>query len=103
MSERPHDAHDLYLSPVALELDRQLDEFDGLTEDDVVLRIALATNRSPHDPKRRAQLTVDALTHTVDLHGWTASLEPRGLQLARGDHKLVLGLPASLQRFLDEG
>ncbi len=100
MSERPRDAHDLYLSPVALELDGRLDEFEGLTEEEVVLRIALVANREPRGPEQRAEMTLRAVTHAVNLHGWTVSWGPRGLQLAHDDHKLVLGLPASLQSYL---
>ena len=102
MSERPHDAHDLYLAPVALELDHRLDEFDGLTEDEVVYRIALITNREPRGSEGRADMTLRALTQAVNLHDWTVSWVPRGLQLAHGDHKLVLGVPASLQSYLHE-
>jgi hypothetical protein len=103
MSERPHDTQDLYLSPVALELDSRLDEYDGLTEEEVVLRIALATNKEPRDSGRRAEVTLRALTQAINLHGWTVSWVPRGLQLAHDDHKLVLGVPASLQSYLHEG
>ncbi len=102
MSERPHDTHDLYLAPVALELDRRLDEFEGLDDEGVVLKIALTTNREARDAEHRARLTLEALTHSVDLHGWDVTLAPRGLQLAHGDHQLVLGLPASLQGYLQE-
>jgi hypothetical protein len=103
MSERPHDTHDLYLAPVALELDRRLEEFEGLNGEDVVLRIALTTNRQGRDAEHRAQLTLEAVTHSVDLHGWDVNLTPRGLRLAHGDHQLVLGLPASLRNYLQDG
>jgi hypothetical protein len=103
MSERPHDLHDLYLAPVALDLDRQLDEFDGLNEEEVRFRVALETNREARDPEERAQLALEAVTHLVDLHGWSADLVPRGLRLRREDHELVLGLPESLRNYLGNG
>jgi hypothetical protein len=65
--------------------------------------VALGTNRQPRNAGERAQLVLQAVTHLVDLHGWSTDLVSRGLRLRRQDHELVLGLPESLQTYVDNG
>lgn len=96
---RPHDVTDLYLAPVAIELDRRLSRYEGLTEHEIDDRVALATNREPDGPTR-SQLVLAELSHTLENHGWRIGWVPRGLELRHGDHALVLGVPDSLRDYL---
>lgn len=101
MPERPHDVSDLYLAPVVLELDRRLDEFGDLSDDELELRVALATDRQPRNHSDRADLVLLSLTHLLDTHGWALSWAPRGLQVRHDDHTLVLGTPQNLRTYLN--
>lgn len=103
MGARPHDVPDLYLSPVTLELDHRLGELEGLTEAEIELRIALATDRQPRDCADRASLVLLMLTHALETHGWEVAWKPRGLRVSHGDHEVVLGVPHSLRAYLDDG
>ena len=97
---RPTDITDLYLAPVALRIDRQLADLAPLSEEGLMLWIALATDHEPVTLEERRILTLRALQHEVDTHHWDLDLEPRGLRLSHGDNSLVLGIPGSLRAFL---
>lgn len=101
MTTRPHDVSDLYLAPVVLELDHRLHEFEGMSQHEIELNVALATNQEPRDPADRADLVLLALTHLLDTHKWTVDWAPRGLQVGHKDHQLVLGIPDSLRTYFD--
>lgn len=100
MTERPHDLTDLYLSPVALQLDHRLRELEGLSETELEVRVAVATDRDPRLGQDRSHLALEMLTHALEMHGWEASWASRGLRLRHADHELVLGLPDSLRAFI---
>lgn len=100
MTARPHDVTDLFLSPVVLDLDRQLAAYDGLTDEEIALRIVLATNREPDSAEERSALALQAVTHVVTTHGWEVNWAPRGLRVSHDNHELVLGVPESLSRYL---
>ena len=100
MTTRPHDVADLYLSPVAIELDRRLADYEGLSEKDVTYRVAVSTNREPGPKESRPGLLLADLTHAMELHGWHLEWVPRGLRMRNGDHELVLGVPESLRTYL---
>jgi hypothetical protein len=101
MTIRPHDLTDLYLAPVALELDRRLERLTGKSIDEIVIWIALDTDRQPSSPEERPVLAIRALEHLLDTHGWELRFDHRGLRLSHGDHSLVLGIPDSLKAYLD--
>lgn len=103
MTTRPHDMSDLYLAPVVLELNHRLGEFEGLSHDEIELRVALETDREPRDRTDRADLVLLSLTHLLNTHGWIIDWVPRGLQIRHRDHQLVLGVPQSLRNYLDSG
>jgi hypothetical protein len=100
MTTRPHDLSDLYLSPIALELDRRLAEFSSLSHEEIELRIILETDRVPRDPAGRAEIAIGALSHLIELHDWHLAWDPRGLRLTHDSHTLVLGVPESLRSYL---
>jgi hypothetical protein len=97
---RPHDITDLYLAPVALSVDEELQYLRDLNEGEVLRHIVLATNREPRTVEERRAYFVEAMTHHHDMHGWIASYDPRGLRLTNGEHTLVLGVPSGVRSYL---
>lgn len=100
MTTRPHDVADLYLAPLALELDRRLAEFEGLTKDEIDARVALETDQEPRGAADRTRLMLLCLTHALDSHGWTVDWVIRGLRVSHHHHQLVLGVPGSVRSYL---
>lgn len=100
MTARPHDLSDLYLSPVALELDRRLGQLEGLTEAELEFEVTLTTDRQPCDVAARPALVLDMLTRYLKTHGWEVSWVPRGLCVSHADHHLVLGVPPNVGAYL---
>lgn len=98
--ELPKDLDDLYIAPVAIALDQELERFTSLDQDEILLRIALETNTDPRGTDERRAAVLEALTRDVDLHGSELSWDARGLRLSNDGRALVLGLPRSLQEFL---
>jgi hypothetical protein len=98
---RPHDIADLYLAPVVLTIDAELEALRGKSYDDIVMYIALATNREPRTRADKRRYFIEAVTKFHDLHGWEIVCHPRGLMLAHGDHQLVLGLPPTVHSYLE--
>ncbi len=101
MSLLPHDLTDLYLSPVALELNERLSDFGGRTDADVEYLIALRADRQPQNLAERRLLALRALTHGSDLHGWDVEWVSRGLRMRNGSHELVLGIATGLRHYLE--
>lgn len=101
MSLLPHDLTDLYLSPVALELNARLSDFEGRTDAEVEYLIALRADRQPQTVGDRRLLALRALTQGSDLHGWDVDWVSRGLRMRNGSHELVLGIAPGLRHYLD--
>jgi len=100
MSIRPRDLTDLYLSPVALELDRRLEELSSKTARDLEVTVALSTDREASGPDARAELFLQSLAHLIPLHGWELGYEGRGVRVRHGDHSLVLGVPGCVRDYV---
>jgi hypothetical protein len=100
--QAPRDYTDLFLAPVALQVDQRLEKFAALDRDALHKRVVLETNNEAWNAGRRAQDVVDSVTYLLEMHGWTASWAPRGLRLSHGHHSLVLGLPANLVAYVAE-
>src|SRR3954466_2033859 len=98
--QHPHDITDLRLAPVALELDATLERLGSIDGRELDTEIMRATDRALADtadaPARQA-IVLETITHDVDLEGWAASWDDRGIRLTHHSHTLVLGLPASLR------
>ncbi|MDO9495986.1 MAG: hypothetical protein Q7J48_09810 [Nocardioides sp.] len=103
MTTLPRDITDLYMSPVALEFDRRLEQLAGLTEAELEFEVTLATDRQPRDVEARPALVLDMLTRALETHGWKASWVPRGLRVSHAEHHLVLGVPPNVQAYLGNG
>lgn len=101
MATVPRDLSDLYLAPVVLALDERIREFGALRADDLAKRIALESDRLDWSRDERETAILVALSHLIDRHGWTLDWVERGLQLSRGPHSLVLGVPPSLRDYVD--
>lgn len=101
MATVPRDLADLYLAPVVLALDERIRDYGTLGADDLAKRIALESDRLDWSRDERETAILMALSHFIDLHGWALDWVERGLQLSRGPHSLVLGVPQSLRDYVD--
>ena len=101
MSLRPQTVSDLYLAPVALRLDAELESLGG--RDHLKLRdyVALRTSRAPLGVEERREALLKAIGTMRDLRGWELSWDDRGLRVSNGDFQLVLGLPANVRSYLE--
>lgn len=97
---RPHDITDLYLAPVALDIDAEIATLERCTPDELLTYIVVATNHEPRSAEERRRYFVEAVTHLHEMHGWRATCDARGLRLTHGQHTLVLGLPATALTYL---
>lgn len=102
MPPAPRDYTDLFLAPVALQVDQRLEKFAGLDRDALHKRVVLETNHEAWNAGGRAQDVVDSVTYLLDMHGWRAGWDPRGLRLSHDDHSLVLGVPPNLTAYVAE-
>jgi hypothetical protein len=98
----PHDYTDLFLAPVALEIDQRLEDFARLDRDALHKRVVLETNDEAFDRARRARDVVRSVTHVLDLHGWKADWDDRGIRLSHHRHTLVLGVPRNVLAYVEE-
>lgn len=98
---RPHDAADLALAPVALELDARIEELGALSHDDLVYRVVLESSVDTHTRDMRERGFLVTVGYLIDLHGWEIALVDRGLELSHGEHRLVLGLPERITQFIE--
>jgi len=100
MAQRPHDTTDLYLAPVALEVDARLEELAVLPADDLNYRVALESDIEPGNATERRRALLETVQRGLELHGWTLALHERGLALSHGARAVVLGLPVNLREYL---
>lgn len=103
MTTRPHDITDLYMPPVALELDRRLGQLEGLTEAELEFQVTLETDHQPRNAAARPALVLSMLTRDLKTHGWEVSWAPRGLRVSHADHHLVLGVSHNVRAYLGNG
>lgn len=101
MTIRPHDIPDLYLAPVALHIDHQLEELTDKTTKEIDVWTAVCTNQEARTADERRDLTLRALQHLLDTHDWSVQYDARGVRLSHDEHTLVLGIPDSLRAYLD--
>ena len=102
MPTSPHDYADLFLAPVALQLDQRLQALADLDRDDLHERVVLETNSEAPDRARRARDLVESVTRLLDLHGWTAGWDDRGVRLSHDKHAFVLGVPRNVTAYVEE-
>lgn len=102
MPQIPHDLTDLRLAPVALEVDARLESFAAMDRDSLHERVVMESNTQPSDRRRRADAVVRSAVYLVDLGGWVATWDPRGLRLSHEHHTLVLGVPRNVVDYVEE-
>lgn len=102
MTKRPHDVTDLYLAPVALGLDAELESLAGLSPDALTREIALRTDHEPSTGDERRVALLAAISHLVETHGWRLAWSERGVEMSHDDHRLVLGVPASVRDYVEK-
>jgi len=100
MTIRPHDIPDLYLAPVVLALDAQIDELSRLDVHQLARRVALEANVEGWTRKQRESGLLDTIQHLIDCHDWQLTWDTRGLRVTHDEHHLVLGIPDTFEQFL---
>jgi hypothetical protein len=103
MATRPHDITDLYLAPVALAVDARIEELGRLDKERLIYEVALESDTPDYTPSMREDALIRTITHLIDGHDWAFSWDPRGLRLTHDEHTFVLGLPAGLVDYLEDG
>lgn len=103
MSRLPHDASDLFLAPVALALDRRINELGQLGPKALSDEIALESDLADWTRELREEALLRTIGHLIDNHEWLLSWDVRGLRLRHQDRYLVLGIPDSFRAFLAGG
>ena len=98
--QHPHDVTDLRLAPVALQVDKRLEELSALDDAQLADAISFGSNRQPRSEAERGEALAAAATHLVDLAGWRATWDPRGVRLTHDNHTLVLGVSRRLCDFV---
>ncbi len=99
MSRRPHDRADLFLAPVALEVDERMRELGTMSLEELNLRVALAANVDTRFAGERERGLLATVTHLIDLHDWVASWDDCGVRLSHGGHHITLAPPANFSTF----
>lgn len=102
----PKSAADLFLAPVAVEIDRNLERFRDLDPVQIAAELDLELDRpeSPTaDRSEREARILQAALRNVNLHDWKAAVSSDGarVHLDGGTVTLDLGLSASIMRYVD--
>ena len=103
MPTAPHDLVDLFLAPVALEVDKNINDLGKLDVRGLALRVALESDRPDHTREQRESGLITTITHLVDLRGWQVTWDARGIRLSHAGHTLVLGVPKTFEQFVHHG
>ena len=100
MPNLPHDISDLHLAPVVLALDARIEELGALDLATLVRRIALDSDAPSWSVEQREAGLLEAARHAIDCHGWTLTMDVRGVRLSHGPHTVVLGVPPTFAEYL---
>jgi hypothetical protein len=100
MSALPHDVADLHLPPLLLTLDTRLEEMGHFDSEELSRYVATVSDQPDWTRELRAKALLTAVERFTDCHGWTLSWHPRGIQVHRRGHQVVLGVPANFAMYL---
>jgi hypothetical protein len=100
MTDRPRDISDLYLAPVALEVDARINELAALSDDKLAVQVAVESDEPDWTVEMRKDALLRAVGHLIELHGWQLEWDPRGIRLSHSARSLVLGIPESFTRYI---
>lgn len=97
----PHDVNDLQLAPVTLAVEARIAHLAALDDAALAREVDAVSERPTRDELERRSALLAAIGGVVELHGWTLSWDDgRGVQLTHGPHSLVLGVSASMRRYV---
>ena len=102
MPARPHDISDLYLAPMALEVDARIEELGRLDKERLAYEVALEADTPDFTREMREGGLIRTITHLIETHHWDFSWDPRGLRLSHEAHTFVLGIPAVFVQYLED-
>jgi hypothetical protein len=102
MPARPHDISDLYLAPMALEVDARIEELGRLDKERLAYEVALEADTPDFTRELREEGLIRTITHLIETHHWDFSWDPRGLRLTHEAHTFVLGIPAVFVQYLED-
>ncbi len=102
MPARPHDISDLYLAPVALEVDARIEDLGRLDKERLAYEVALESDTPDFTRNMREEGLIRTITHLIDTHDWEFSWDPRGLRLTHDAHTFVLGVPPVFTEYLQD-
>jgi hypothetical protein len=102
MPARPHDISDLYLAPIALEVDARIEELGRLDKERLAYEVALEADTPDFTRELREEGLIRTITHLIETHHWDFSWDPRGLRLSHEAHTFVLGIPAVFVQYLED-
>jgi hypothetical protein len=102
----PRSAADLFLAPVAVEIDRNLQRLRDLSPTNIRAELDLELDRPESqsaDREERQERILQVALRNVHLHDLNATLSNDGarLRLEGGSVSLDLGLSASIMRYVD--
>ena len=100
MPARPHDISDLYLAPMALEVDARIEQLGRLDKEGLAYEVALESDTLDFTREMREGGLIRTVTHLIETHHWEFSWDPRGLRLTHDAHTFVLGIPAVFAEYL---
>lgn len=97
----PHDVSDLELAPVALAVDARISHLAALDDAALAREIEAVSERPTRDDSERRSALLAAVEPLVAMHGWKLSWDDtRGIRLTHGSHSFVLGVSASMRRYV---
>ncbi len=99
----PNDVADLSLAPVLLALDERLEALGSLSRREVAETVALEGDLPDSTTQLRVDGVIRAVTHLIDLHGWTVTWGVRGVEVFHDHHRVVLGVPQVVRDFVNLG
>jgi hypothetical protein len=102
----PKSTTDLFLAPVAVEIDRNLQRLRDLSPAEIAAELDLELDRPESSSAGREERTTRVLQvalRNVNLHEWEGTISDDGarLHLEGGSVSIDLGLSASIMQYLD--
>lgn len=100
-NQLPHDLADLQLAPVVLAVDARIAHLAALDDLGLAREVDAVSERPTRDEAERRHALIDTIGRIVELHGWQLAWdEARGVRLSHGPHAVVLGVSASMRRYV---
>jgi hypothetical protein len=104
MSPLPHEAKDLALAPVAVEIDLKLQRLRAKSPKEIQLELETELDRPiPGDRDERAQRVLELALRYVNTRGWAAVItdDNSAVRLTGGTVSLDISVGAAVMRFIE--